>query len=120
MVQIPREEALRTLARADGMIAVGIVEQMLVEAVTKVDSDAHLRLRGVKQALYALIEENDDLLEGYLKVAGEAAALEDKYDEAKKKHKSAERACAHMGAKNTALRNTLLDAVAAAAGRREY
>lgn len=69
--------------------------------------------------LLALLEENDDLLEGYLKVAGEASSLEDKLDETKAKHKRAEHACARMGAKLNAQRGTLLEAVAAAAGRKE-
>jgi hypothetical protein len=112
-------EEIRKLARREGMAALEKCNAELGQPTTPTLSYYHSTLKGIANTLILLIEENDDLLEGYLKAAGEAAAMEDKLDVARDKHKRAEHACARMGAKLSAQRSTLLEAVAAAAGRKE-
>jgi hypothetical protein len=120
MTQFPRDEELRTLAKTDGMIAIEQINMLtLGDVVTASYSHVNSVLSGIKLALLGLVEENDDLLEGYLKVAGEAADMEDELDGLREKKKKAELACARLGHKLGAQRATLLEAVAAAAGRKE-
>jgi hypothetical protein len=110
------DEKLRTLAKIDGKIAIEQIDMLTRgDVVTASYSHVNSVLSGIKLALRDLLEENDDLLEGYLKVAGEAAAMEDELDAVREKRKKAERACAHMGQSLIEQRKTLLSAVTAAA-----